>query len=98
MMDTGWREEAKGLRALPRPLSREAGQALGYPELFAHLDGRKDLTQTIERIRARSRQFAKRQMTWFRNMPECRPIQAASGVALEAACRVALTQYLDSGH
>lgn len=74
MISAGWLEEVRRMRSPPRPLSREAGQALGYPELFAHLDGRADLESTMERIRARSRQFAKRQLTWFRNMPELRPI------------------------
>jgi tRNA dimethylallyltransferase len=58
---------------MPQPLSREASKALGYRELFAHLDGQATLEQTIELIQLRSRQFAKRQLTWFRQISECRP-------------------------
>jgi tRNA dimethylallyltransferase len=63
----------RALRRLPRPLGREAGQALGYKELLDHLDGRLDLEQAVARIQTRSRNFAKRQLTWFRHLPECRP-------------------------
>jgi tRNA dimethylallyltransferase len=73
MITEGWLEEAANLRRLPQPLSREASQALGYKELFAHLDGKIDLEQTIELIQTRSRNFAKRQISWFRHLPECRP-------------------------
>jgi tRNA dimethylallyltransferase len=76
MIAEGWLEEVRALRQLERPLSREAGQALGYKEMFAYLDGQADLPQTIRRIQMRSRNFAKRQMTWFRHLPPCRPIGA----------------------
>jgi tRNA dimethylallyltransferase len=73
MIDQGWSDEAARLRRLSRPLSREAAQALGYKELFAHLDGKANLEQTVELIQTRSRNFAKRQISWFRHLPECRP-------------------------
>jgi tRNA dimethylallyltransferase len=73
MMADGLLDEVRALRGLPRPLSREAAQALGYKELLDHLDGRLDLGQAVARIQARSRNFAKRQLTWFRHVPECRP-------------------------
>jgi tRNA dimethylallyltransferase len=74
MIEAGWLEEVRSLRQLSRPLSREAGQALGYPEMFDYLDGRATLEDTVTRIRTRSRHFAKRQLTWFRHLPECRPV------------------------
>jgi tRNA dimethylallyltransferase len=69
MVAGGLVEEVRALRQLERPLSREAAQALGYKEMFAYLDGRADLAETIRYIQTRSRQFAKRQMTWFRHLP-----------------------------
>jgi tRNA dimethylallyltransferase len=72
MIAGGWAEEARALRALGRPLSREAAQALGYREMFDHLDGRATLEETVRLIQVRSRQFAKRQLTWFRRLPGCR--------------------------
>src|SRR5262245_42170436 len=47
MISAGWIEEARRLRALPHPLSREAGQALGYPELFSYLDDETNLDETV---------------------------------------------------
>ena len=61
------------LRELPRPLSREAGQALGYKEMADFLDGRATLAETVRLIQTRSRNFAKRQLSWFRHLPDCHP-------------------------
>ncbi|HTU20829.1 MAG TPA: tRNA (adenosine(37)-N6)-dimethylallyltransferase MiaA [Gemmataceae bacterium] len=69
MIADGLVEEVRALRHLDRPLSREAAQALGYKEMFAYLDGHANLRQTIQQIQMRSRNFAKRQMTWFRHLP-----------------------------
>ncbi|HWG41621.1 MAG TPA: tRNA (adenosine(37)-N6)-dimethylallyltransferase MiaA [Gemmataceae bacterium] len=75
MIAEGLAEEVRALRQLERPLSREAGQALGYKEMFDYLDGRARLDDTVRRIQTRSRNFAKRQITWFRHLPPCRPIR-----------------------
>lgn len=74
MLEHGWIEEAKALKDLGRPLSATASQALGYQELFLHLAGDCSLEQAKERIQARTRQFAKRQITWFRHLPGCQPL------------------------
>ncbi len=74
MFDAGLLDEAAALRRLPRPLSREAAQAVGYREAFAHLDGLATREETIRLIQTRSRHLAKRQLSWFRQMPECRPV------------------------
>ena len=73
MVRGGWIDEAKRLLGLSRPLSRESRQALGYKEIFAHLVRHVDLEQTIQQIQTRTRNFAKRQVSWFRHLPECRP-------------------------
>ena len=73
MIDRGLVEEVRALCRLERPLSREAGQALGYKELNEYLEGRATLAEAIVRIQTRSRNFAKRQLTWFRALHECRP-------------------------
>jgi tRNA dimethylallyltransferase len=74
MFANGLVEEVRALRQLERPLSREAAQALGYKETFDFLDGRTSLEETIVRVQTRTRQFAKRQLTWFRHLAECRPV------------------------
>jgi tRNA dimethylallyltransferase len=45
--------------------NRTAMQALGYRQVIAHLDGERTLEQTIELVKIRTRQFARRQRTWF---------------------------------
>jgi len=60
-----WSREVAALRRLPQPVSREAAQAAGLREICDHLDGAIDLEEAIRRIQQRSRQLAKRQLTWF---------------------------------
>ena len=77
MLAAGWLDEVRRLRDLPRPLSREARQALGYRELLDFLDGcGGTLDETADLIRTHTRQFAKRQLTWFRHLPRCTPVPA----------------------
>ena len=68
MVKAGWLDEVKRLIALPQPLSKEAAQSLGYGEWLAHLRGEMSLVETVDLIQLRTRQFAKRQGTWFRQM------------------------------
>lgn len=67
MIAAGWLDEVRRLRA--GPLSREAAHALGYAQLAEVLAGRLELTEAIRLIRQGTRQYAKRQLTWFRNWP-----------------------------
>jgi tRNA dimethylallyltransferase len=77
MMRQGWLEETRELlQRTPKP-GRTAAQALGYRELSVYLDGETTLEVTVEQIRTATRQFAKRQYTWFRNLEECKAITVA---------------------
>ncbi len=69
MLEIGWLDECRRLRQASRPLSRQARQAVGYAELFAHLEGAMDLDTAVRQIQTRTRQFAKQQRTWFRRIP-----------------------------
>jgi tRNA dimethylallyltransferase len=73
MFAQGLVEEVRLLRSNPRPISRVAGQALGYKEAIAHLENQVGLEDTLTRVQTRTRNFAKRQLTWFRHLPGCRP-------------------------
>lgn len=73
MFAAGLVEECQRLLALEPPPGKEACQALGYKETFAHLAGQATLEETIRQVQVRSRHFAKRQLTWFRHLPGCRP-------------------------
>lgn len=72
MIAEGLVEEVRALREGNPPAGREASQALGYKELFAYLDGRVSLKEAVGEIQTRSRNFAKRQLTWFRHLAGCR--------------------------
>jgi tRNA dimethylallyltransferase len=74
MIADGLLEETRRLLAAQKPPSRTARQALGYKEMIDHLNGHGTLAETIQLIQTHTRQFAKRQHTWFRNLPECTPI------------------------
>jgi tRNA dimethylallyltransferase len=67
-----------------RGLGRTARQAVGYREVLEHLAGKHDREEMIERIKARSRRFAKRQGTWFRSLCECRFVDVAGDVDADA--------------
>lgn len=69
MIALGWADEVRRLLALPQPMSREAWQALGYAEMRDFVEGRIDLETARRMIQRRSRQFARRQLTWFRSLP-----------------------------
>ncbi len=71
--DSGLVEEVRALQAGPRPMSPGAAQGIGYREVIDMLAGRADLAATIEAVQTRSRQFAKRQATWFRGLEEVQP-------------------------
>jgi tRNA dimethylallyltransferase len=84
MLEAGWLDEVQRLRALPRPLSREAAQALGYQQLFAHLAGTgPGWAETVEQIKTRTRQFAKRQLTWFRHLAGVRSVPAGQAETID---------------
>ena len=46
--------------------NQTAMQAIGYRQVVEHLRGERNLAETIELVKIRTRQFAKRQLTWFR--------------------------------
>lgn len=73
MFKLGFLDEVRRLIDLPLPLSPTSSQAVGYREAAAHLSGDSPLDETIARIQARTRQFAKRQRTWFRSLSEVSP-------------------------
>lgn len=72
MIRQGLRDEVASLLAEPAGLSPQAAQALGYAEMIEHLQGRCTLEQAVERIKINTRQFARRQRTWFRHFRNVR--------------------------
>ena len=58
--------------------NKTAMQALGYRQVVEHLRGEHSLNETIELVKTRTRQFAKRQMTWFKRQLEVQWIDAGT--------------------
>ena len=77
MFAAGWVAEVRRLLETYQVLGRTASQAVGYREVLEYLQLNQDLRQTIELVKRRTRQFARRQDTWFRSLSECRYIDPA---------------------
>ena len=72
MMKDGWLEEARELSKTV-PLSAPAWQSLGYRELLQAKDA-SEMAKVIEDVKKKTRNYAKRQLTWFRGQMICTPI------------------------
>jgi tRNA dimethylallyltransferase len=66
MFRRGWVAETEQLLQRGLEQNQTAMQALGYRQIAEHLRDERSLPETIELVKLRTRQFAKRQMTWFR--------------------------------
>ena len=67
MLDAGLLDEAK-LVYDHRQIYRTAAQAIGYKEFFPYFEGTAPLDACTEKLKQASRNYAKRQLTWFRHM------------------------------
>jgi tRNA dimethylallyltransferase len=78
--------ETRDLLARGLADNKTAMQAIGYRQVVEHLRGERSLSETIALVKTRTRQYARRQMTWFRRQTgltwiELQPGDAASSVA-----------------
>jgi tRNA dimethylallyltransferase len=62
-------EEVSALASRPQGISRTARQALGYREVLAHVEDGRPLSGCIDEAVRRTRQFTRRQASWFRRDP-----------------------------
>jgi tRNA dimethylallyltransferase len=75
MMAAGFLDEVSALRDRGDLTARHpAMRAVGYRQLWAHLDGDCDLTEAVRRGIAATRQLAKRQLTWIRSEKLAQPL------------------------
>ncbi|MCC2257499.1 tRNA (adenosine(37)-N6)-dimethylallyltransferase MiaA [Intestinimonas aquisgranensis] len=72
MMEAGLEEEVRDLLTSGVPPTATAMQAIGYKEFAAALRGEEPIAQAVDEVKLRSRQYAKRQLTWFRRTPDIR--------------------------
>lgn len=83
MMEAGLLDEVRRLRESGFGRDTYVANAYGYAELLRHLDGELTLEQAVAEAKAKTRAYAKRQLTWFRSLKdahwfECRDL--ADGV------------------
>ena len=70
MVQQGLLEEVQALLAAGLPPTATAWQAIGYKQFLAVADGTAAVTDAVEEVKLRSRQYAKRQLTWLRRNPD----------------------------
>jgi tRNA dimethylallyltransferase len=70
-----------------------AMQAIGYRQVVEHLRGGRSLEATIELVKTRTRQFAKRQMTWFRGQMRLEWIESKPDTSLESVAALVEARY-----
>jgi tRNA dimethylallyltransferase len=66
MFECGLLTETEQLLQHGLAQNKTAMQAIGYRQVVEHLHGERNLSETVELVKSRTRQFAKRQLTWFR--------------------------------
>ena len=86
MFEQGLVAETESLAKRGLRENRTASQAIGYRQVLEPLDGGPGLVETVERVKARTRQFAKRQRTWFRNQLNCQPVEWAAEKSVDGCC------------
>ena len=82
MMAAGFLEEVRSLRRNGALTARHPSmRAVGYRQLWAHLDGQYPLEEAVRRGVAATRQLAKRQLTWMRGEALGRWIEPEAGLS-----------------
>lgn len=66
MLANGWVDEVRGFLEKGIPPNAPAMSSIGYRELSASIEGRYPIKEAAEKIKKATRQYAKRQMTWFK--------------------------------
>jgi tRNA dimethylallyltransferase len=84
MFQRGLVEETRRLLEYGLEQNKTAMQAIGYRQVVEHLRGERSLAETIELVKIRTRQFAKRQMTWFRRQLQLTWVNLESSERIDA--------------
>lgn len=78
MMDAGLLDEIKNLANQGLNQSYMSMQGIGYKEMLSYIQGDLTLDEAKELVKKRSRNYAKRQLTWFRHHPYAKEISKDS--------------------
>ena len=97
MMEQGLVAEVEALLASGVPEKCTAMQAIGYKEMAAALRGDGDTRRAAEEIKLRSRQYAKRQLTWFGRNDRAKRILWDAQPDFAAACHASTVSMEEFG-
>ncbi len=88
-------EEVRGLLGRGIPEGANCFKALGYREVLSHLAGELGIEDTVALVKANTRRYARRQLTWFRKEPGVRWFEAREPAAdLHAAIETHVAERL----
>jgi len=93
MLAAGLVEECRKLVAMGYTPDLNALQTVGYAEVFAFLAGRLNGEEMAEAIKQHTRNYAKRQLTWFRKNPNPPWIEIAGSDSAERVAQAALDRF-----
>ncbi len=89
MLEAGWVEETRSLMDQGLKPDSPTLSAIGYREIVMYLRGEKSLEEAIEEVRRKTKQFVRRQRTWFKfDDPRIEWYEVHPGVEEELAERV----------
>lgn len=83
MFENGWIGEVQALLSNGADPSSHGMRTLGYPEVVAHIAGEIGESEMVDAISTKTRQYAKRQMTWFRKETDVEWIDPGSVKAVD---------------
>ncbi len=96
MAKRGLLEEVRALIKISPP-DATALQAIGYKELIPVLSGEKTLSDGLEEVKLRTRQYAKRQLTWFRRNRDINWIEWEDSQNFPEALRISTEILMEAG-
>jgi tRNA dimethylallyltransferase len=96
MFKRGLVDETRELLKRGLAENKTAMQAIGYRQVVEHLRGERPLTETIGLVKIRTRQFAKRQLTWFRAQKNLEWIELKPDELLEKCAQKICEAFLKS--
>lgn len=98
MFEAGLVEEVRSLLASGVARDAPGMKTVGYRELLPHVDGAEDGAAALERLRLATRQYAKRQRTWFRHqLPDAVRVELSPEEPPSLAANEILERLSDAG-
>jgi tRNA dimethylallyltransferase len=86
--------ETEALLQLRLPRQQPAMQALGYRQVIDYLQGVRPLEPTVALVKQKTRQYAKRQMTWFRHQASAEWFEIREGDTTASVAEALEARYL----